>query len=646
MVLALRFSCFVRLFILVAASASLVLAQIPADEHASHHPGQAPGGPPAATQAGEATGAGLPGPAGPGSGGPGGSMGGAGGMMGGAGGMGGMMEQMGAPKPKDLYPSLMELPDLPMERRQEIEAQAHERMQSGVGILSEGLDQLSTAAPTDNYQAMEEATAIMREGMAQFESGLAAHRAIAEGKAPRNVALRWFKREMNLFPASAAVGSEMFGLAPRSFHYVVIALLGSFSIAVVWMYFFKMRRAGALLERLSVANGTGSVGAASLSPDPTEQATSAPTQPAAEKGAPSIGAIEKPKRWKGTLRVARIFEETPNVKTFRLITPEGGPLSFTYRPGQFLTLTVTPEGKPVKRSYTIASSPTQRDYVELTVKREEMGLVSRYLHDSVSEGDTLEIAAPSGKFTYTGEESSSIVLIAGGVGVTPMMSVLRYLTDRAWPGAIYLVYSCRTSNDLIFREEIEYRRKRYPNLHVTLALSREENPKGIAIKGRITGELLTGQVPDLKSRRVHICGPQVMMDAVKETLFGLGLSKDQVKTEAFGPAKGTGKPTGIADKTAPPAAQNTARSLATVSFARSGKSAPLPPDKSVLDVADETGVEIDNSCREGTCGTCTVKLLSGEVTMAVEDGLEPEDKAQSIILACQAKSQGDISVDA
>jgi ferredoxin len=86
--------------------------------------------------------------------------------------------------------------------------------------------------------------------------------------------------------------------------------------------------------------------------------------------------------------------------------------------------------------------------------------------------------------------------------------------------------------------------------------------------------------------------------------------------------------------------------LPTVTFARSEKAAPLPPDKVILDVADEVGVEIDNSCRVGTCGTCRVKLLSGSVTMAVEDGLEPGDKENNIILACQAKSTGNVTVEA
>jgi ferredoxin len=81
-------------------------------------------------------------------------------------------------------------------------------------------------------------------------------------------------------------------------------------------------------------------------------------------------------------------------------------------------------------------------------------------------------------------------------------------------------------------------------------------------------------------------------------------------------------------------------------FSTSDKSAPLPPDKSILEVADEIGVEIDNSCRVGTCGTCRVKLLSGTVTMAVEDGLELGDKEQNIVLACQAKSTGNVTVEA
>jgi ferredoxin-NADP reductase len=284
--------------------------------------------------------------------------------------------------------------------------------------------------------------------------------------------------------------------------------------------------------------------------------------------------------------------------------------------------------------------------VEITVKHKEGGEVSGFLHTGVREGDLLELSAPSGSFTFTGRECKCILLIGGGVGITPLMSVLRYLTDRSWPGDIFLLYSCRTPQDIIFREELEYLQRRHPNLHVVIAISRPEGTDWKGPTGRITKDLISQSVPDLASRYVHICGPVPLMEAVKKMLVELGVPKERVKTEAFGPALGKPEPT--VQAAAPVGVEEKAARVAlpTVTFSRSDKSAPLPPDKPILDVADEIGVEIDNSCREGTCGTCRVKLISGSVTMAVEDGLEPGDKENNIILACQAKATGNVEVEA
>lgn len=168
-----------------------------------------------------------------------------------------MMEKMGAPKPKEMYPRLMDLPNLPMEERTQIETDAHQRMIDGAALMSGGFDRLAAAAPGDDFATMQAATASIREGLAQFESGLAAHRAIREGKSPRNVALQWFRREMNLLhPAAAPAHAGLFGLS--TFHFLVMVLLVVFSAAVIWMYFFKMRRATALLQRLVVVQpGSG-----------------------------------------------------------------------------------------------------------------------------------------------------------------------------------------------------------------------------------------------------------------------------------------------------------------------------------------------------------------------------------------------------
>jgi ferredoxin-NADP reductase len=358
-------------------------------------------------------------------------------------------------------------------------------------------------------------------------------------------------------------------------------------------------------------------------------ATVAPTPPAPPRAGP----------WSGLLRVARIFEETPDVKTFRFTPPKGGRLPFSYLPGQFLSLTVRQDDKPVRRSYTIASSPSQRDYVEITVKRVEQGVVSGYLHDRVKEGDRLEVSVPFGSFTFTGKEADSIVLIGGGVGITPLMTVIRYLTDHGWPRDIFLLYSCRTSRDFIFREELEYLQRRYANLHVVASMTRAKGTEWMGPTGRLTKELIAQNVPNIASRRVHLCGPPPMMEAMEGILGELGVPKEQVKIESFTLARGKPEPERQVLETKPPTA-------ATVAFAKSGKSAPLPPDRTVLEVAESIGVEIPSICRVGVCGACKTRLLSGSVTMAVQDALTPEDKAKGIILACQAKSTVPISVEA
>lgn len=219
--------------------ASGLRAQTP-DEHASHHPGQAGGAMPAAPGAAPGMGAmpaagGSPAPGAAG-----------GGMMEGMGEM--MKGMMGGAKTKELYPSLMDLPDLPLAKRQEIEQQAGERMRSGVALMNSSLDQLLQATSSQNYSNMQAGTASLREGLARFESGLAAQRALAEGKAPRNVALTWFKRDMNLLPLPGEAPHTLLGVTP--FHLFTMVLLIAFALAMVAMYFFKMRRAAALFGRI------------------------------------------------------------------------------------------------------------------------------------------------------------------------------------------------------------------------------------------------------------------------------------------------------------------------------------------------------------------------------------------------------------
>lgn len=555
--------------------------------------------------------------------------------------MEGMGEMHGAPKTKEFYPELMSLPELSAEKRAEIERQAHERMQSGMTLMSEALAALHQASAANDLKAMQDAVVRLHEGMARYDSGLATHRALAERKAPREIALQWFQREMKLLPVEAA----MPGMRLSWPHRITMGVLIGFAVVMIGMYFFKMRRATTLLQRLT-SPPSGAVVAAAASTRAPVPATVEVAQSARvpQPGGTAAAQMEPPTRaWGGSLRVAGIFTETPNIKTFRLVNPAGGSIPFTFLPGQFLTLAVALAAQTVKRSYTIASSPAQRDYIEITVKREKQGAVSRYLHDRLQVGDLLQISAPQGYFTFTGTEADSIVLIGAGVGVTPLMSVIRAMTDRGWPHDIYLFFACRTTDDFVFREELEHLQRRHSNLHVIATMTRTEGAVWMGPKGRLTKELVVRSIPEVTRKRIHICGPPAMMDATIAMLLELSVPREQIKTEAFGPA--------VKKEARQPVVQSAMVEAApattpTVSFTISGKAAPLPSDTSVLEAAEHVGVSIDNSCRAGTCGLCKVKLLKGAVTMEVEDALSPDEKAQGIILACQAKSKTNLEVEA
>lgn len=582
------------------------------------------------------------------------------------GGMGGEMEGGHGGWRRQFYPSLMNLPPLTPGQRTQIDQAAQSRMDDGAALMSRGVDLLSN--PND-YEAMREGTRLIREGLDEFQSGLVARQALASGATPQAVGLQWLRQQTNLPESAKEANRTILGLPP--IHFFSMALLILFGAATLWIYFLRMRRARALM--LSLTPGAAPMSSAGPAvPPPTEPPPGPPPPPAPARPASEASpekktaaleqkAVAKPVRWSGKLRVLRTFDETPEVRTFRLGWLEGGVLPFTYLPGQFLDLTAMIDGNRVKRSYSIASSPTERDYIEITVKREPFGVMSGYLLERVEKGDELDIAAPAGRFTFTGTEANSIVLIGGGVGITPLMSVIRYLTAHGWPGEIMLLYCFRQPQDFIFREELEYLQRRNSNLRVIAAATRRGQTPWLGLEGRFTKEIIAYSLPKIATYRIHLCGPPPMMETIRGMLLELGVPKDQIKTEAFGtdqrkPASAAALATGIAAIDAPSTAAHklngvvpipvAAAKMPSVTFTLSRKSAPLPLGKTVLEASEDVGVNIDYSCRVGTCGTCKTKLVSGSVTMEVEEGLDPGDKEQGWILACQAKATADIAVEA
>lgn len=628
--------------------AGLRLAQAE-DNHSAHHPG-APGS--GSTSAPQSNNPPAPNPPTPSSSSSNPGMMGETGMMG---------EMMGRPR-KEFYPSLMEMPALSAEQRRQFESQARSRINSEIESLSAAEADLRHALAGDDVVAADQASGRIRGSLDQVQSGVTVLRSLREGKSPQQIAQNWFKAQMNLLPPPATFTAD--GVLGISwFHVVTMGLLAAFSSGMLAVYVARMRRANALVDRLTKAPALAATPPAA-SPAVQRQVGSS-DGPAVK---PSVARSDSPEGtavsamratggsttpgqfWKGKLKVCAIFRETPSVKTFRLRDPEGGSIPFTFLPGQFLTYSAQIDGKTVRRSYTIASSAAQAAYVETTIKREDGGVFSDYMHDKIKEGDLLDVMAPSGAFTFSGKEADSVVLIGGGVGITPLMAAIRYLFDIAWPGQVHLVYGAQTTEQFIFRDELEYLQRRMNNLHVAATMARAAGTSWMGSEGQITADFLTRAVPDLARRRVHLCGPPGMMQAIKKTLGELGVPSEQIKTEAFGPALGAVPPPGRtvteSTKSENGGAAAIGPATASVRFARSGKVAPLPPDKSVLEVAESVGVPIDYSCRAGICGICKTHLLEGSVTMEVQDALTEEDRAKGMILACQAKSIGNLVVEA
>jgi ferredoxin-NADP reductase len=550
-----------------------------------------------------------------------------------------MSQMMRGPTSTEFYPTLIRISEPDPVERKRLEQRAEQWRSQGISLLLEGAAALTESIQHNDVRATEQAGATIGQGLSQLKHGLAARRALESGEPPPQVALEWFKTQLYLLPAQ--VGSKdtrILGMMPFQLFLctLMIAAIG----ASLTVYVLRMRRASHLIERI-VAGSTGEGGASATAAEQSANTATTPTSTPTE--APE-GLLSIQRKTLCRLRVARIYPETPDVKTFRFVSCDRGPIPFSYLPGQFLTLMLPIEGNPTKRSYTISSSPAQGYYCEISVKREDQGLGSRYLHDVLKEGDTLDVRGPSGKFTFTGRESDSIVLIGGGVGITPLMSVTRALADMGWGGEIYLVVGASDPEHFLFGAEIERLKERNPNLHVFVAMSALKEDLSGFHRGRITKDLLLQWVPDIAVRqRIHLCASPRMMDAVKQMLADLGVPSERVNTESFGSQE---KPAARATVRAAQPKAAPGQPAATLEFQRSAKSTTAQGDETVLETGERIGVDMNYSCRVGSCGECSVRLISGEVKMDVEDALEPEDKAAGIILGCQARPTSNVVVEA
>ena len=339
------------------------------------------------------------------------------------------------------------------------------------------------------------------------------------------------------------------------------------------------------------------------------------------------------------LRVVDILDETADTRTFRF----GGesPMLFCYQPGQYVTLLLEIDGREVHRCYSMSSSPSRPHLLELTVKRMPGGLVSNWLCDHIKVGDVLRAQAPAGRFSCVANPARKLLFVGAGSGITPIMSMCRWIVDTAADVDLTLLASFRRPEDILFRRELEWLSTRHPAFRVALTLTGEGvGARGwTGITGRVNAGMLSLVAPDLHDRQVFLCGPEPFMDDVRTLLRQLDFDFSALHAESFGPSYVAAR---AVSGTTPLKLTGTRH---RVIFRNSGLSVETDEHTSLLELAEAHGIGIDFNCRAGNCGECEVKCR-GEVAFAPTCEIDAASRAAGFVWACSCTARSDLEVDA
>jgi len=334
------------------------------------------------------------------------------------------------------------------------------------------------------------------------------------------------------------------------------------------------------------------------------------------------------------LRVSEIIDETPSTKTLRMVSEDGYLPPF--QAGQYVNLFVETQGVRSSRPYSIASPPNQRAYYDLTVKAVADGFVSLYLLAEVKVGDRLSSTGPMGGFFHNPLSHSNVVVyLAGGSGITPMMSMIREVTDRGLERQMHLFYGSRNPDDIIYRDELERLAAMHQNLAVDFVISEpEDGYQGLT--GFIDGELLQERLGDLTKKTFFLCGPEAMYKFCRKELEGLDLRRKQIRVEVFGPP---------GDVTAEPGWPEGLSADSTFKVQVSdGRTLEVSAGEPLMNGLERKQLVLPAACRSGDCSYCRVKLKSGKVFHAPGTKLRKSDLQFGYIHPCMAYPLEDLEI--
>ncbi|MEM6802344.1 MAG: ferredoxin--NADP reductase [Bacteroidota bacterium] len=305
-----------------------------------------------------------------------------------------------------------------------------------------------------------------------------------------------------------------------------------------------------------------------------------------------------------------------------------------FLPGQFLTLKVEIEGSYYFRSYSISSAPRLDDILSITIKRVKGGIVSNYILDHYEAGQLVEFLSPKGRFIIQNsiKEERRLILIAGGSGITPIMSILRSTLFNEPKSKIELLYASRDEKHIIFKDKLDDLLKKFPKrFRLTHFLSQGKEEKAGIIHSRLNPELLEKELNKIVSsfpQLFYLCGPTALMDMAQEVLEKRGIAQEDIHRERF-----------IAEETEiQEQVEFEGPSVGVqVKWGEQSYQVMVPPGSTILRAAIEQGIDLPHSCLRGICATCMGHLKSGQVRMLNNETLLDFEVEAGKVLVCQSQ---------